>query len=95
MREYNEYVARVAQREQRSKTARNEGEKQRWLAMADSWRETAKLQRNFAAAGAVYRAARCSNPWLTGLIMLLDTISHGSACDMPLRGAHAVCANSA
>jgi hypothetical protein len=44
MREYNEYVARVAECEQRSKTARNEGEKQSWLTMADSWRETAKLQ---------------------------------------------------
>ena len=44
MREYNEYLVRVAECEQRSKTARNEGEKQSWLAMADSWRETAKLQ---------------------------------------------------
>jgi hypothetical protein len=44
MGEYNEYVARVAECEQRSKTARNEGEKLSWLTMADSWRETAKLQ---------------------------------------------------
>jgi hypothetical protein len=44
MREYNEYAARVAECEQRAKDARNEAEKQSWLAMADSWRETAKLQ---------------------------------------------------
>ena len=44
MREYNEYLVRVAECEQRLKTARNESEKQSWLAMADSWRETAKLQ---------------------------------------------------
>jgi hypothetical protein len=43
MHEYNEYVARVAECEQRAKDVRNEGEKQSWLAMADSWRETAKL----------------------------------------------------
>jgi len=34
MREYNEYVARVAVCEQRAS----------WLVMADSWRETVKLQ---------------------------------------------------
>jgi hypothetical protein len=44
MREYNEYVARVAICEQRAKDARTESEKQSWLVMADSWRETAKLQ---------------------------------------------------
>jgi hypothetical protein len=44
MREYNEYVARVALCEQRAKDARTEGEKQSWLVMADSWRETVKLQ---------------------------------------------------
>ena len=44
MREYNEYVARVAACEQRAKNARTESEKQSWLAMADSWRETVKLQ---------------------------------------------------
>jgi hypothetical protein len=44
MGEYNEYVARVAECEQRSKNARHEGEKLSWLIMADSWRETAKLQ---------------------------------------------------
>ena len=44
MREYSEYVARVALCEQRAKDARTGSEKQNWLVMADSWRETAKLQ---------------------------------------------------
>jgi hypothetical protein len=44
MREYNEYVARVAVCEQRAKDARTESEKQSWLVMADGWRETVKLQ---------------------------------------------------
>jgi hypothetical protein len=44
MREYNEYAARVAVCEQRAKAARTESEKQSWLVMADSWRETLKLQ---------------------------------------------------
>ena len=44
MREYNEYVARVTVCEQRAKDARTESEKQSWLVMADSWRETVKLQ---------------------------------------------------
>ena len=44
MREYNLYKARVAECEERAKTALNEAEKQSWLAMADNWRETAELQ---------------------------------------------------
>jgi hypothetical protein len=48
MRECNEYVARVAVCEQRAKDARTESEKQGWLVMADSWRETAKLQEMLA-----------------------------------------------
>lgn len=44
MREYNDYVVRVAVCEQRAKDARTESEKQTWLVMADSWRETAKLR---------------------------------------------------
>jgi hypothetical protein len=44
MREYNEYGARVAVCEQRAKEARTESEKESWLVMADSWRETVKLQ---------------------------------------------------
>ena len=42
--EYNEYVARAAVCEQRAKEARTESEKESWLVMADSWRETVKLQ---------------------------------------------------
>ena len=48
MGECNEYVARVAVCEQRAKDARTESEKQGWLVMADSWRETAKLQEMLA-----------------------------------------------
>ena len=44
MREYDDYVTRVAVCEQGAKKARTESEKQSWLLMADSWRETAKLQ---------------------------------------------------
>ena len=44
MREHNEYAARVAVCEQRAKDARTESEKQSWLVMAESWRETVKLQ---------------------------------------------------
>ncbi len=44
MSDYNEYMARVAVCEQRAKDARTENEKQSWLVMADSWRETVKLQ---------------------------------------------------
>lgn len=64
MHEYNEYVARVAECEQRARDVRNEGEKQSWLAMADSWRETAKLheilkrQAEFIRQTAVPRALR-------------------------------------
>ena len=44
MREYDDYVTRVAVCEQGAKNARTESEKQSWLVMADSWRETVKLQ---------------------------------------------------
>ncbi len=44
MREYNEYATRVVECEQRAKDARSEPERQSWLVMVDSWRETAKLQ---------------------------------------------------
>jgi hypothetical protein len=43
MRECNEYLTRVAVCEQRAKDARSDVERQSWLVMADSWRETAKL----------------------------------------------------
>jgi hypothetical protein len=52
MRDYNENMARVAECEQRAKNARTESEKQSWLVMADSWRETVKLQE--IASGGVY-----------------------------------------
>jgi hypothetical protein len=48
MRECNEYVARIAVCEQRAKDAHTENEKQGWLVMADSWRETVKLQEMLA-----------------------------------------------
>ncbi len=48
MREHNEYMTRVAVCEQRAKDARTESEKQSWLVMADSWRETVKLQEMLA-----------------------------------------------
>jgi hypothetical protein len=38
------YVACIAACEQRAKDSGNEAERQSWLVMADSWRETAKLQ---------------------------------------------------
>ena len=41
---FNEYVAHVAQCEQRAKTARNEEDKHSWLAMAESWRKSAELR---------------------------------------------------
>ncbi len=48
MGEYNEYVARVAACEQRAKDAHTESEKQSWLLMAASWRETVKLHETLA-----------------------------------------------
>jgi hypothetical protein len=41
---FNEYVTRVAECEQKRKTARNQNDKHSWLAMEDSWRQTAELQ---------------------------------------------------
>jgi hypothetical protein len=41
---YKEYLARVAECERRAKSARNEDDKHSWLAMADSWRQTAELR---------------------------------------------------
>jgi len=40
----NEYVHRAAVCERRAKDAGTESEKLSWLLMADSWRETVKLQ---------------------------------------------------
>ncbi len=70
MREHNEYVARVAVCEQRAKDARTESEKQSWLVMADSWRETV----NVGAPSGVYPQnpdASCRR----GSVMNIDTIS--------------------
>ena len=41
---FNDYVARVAECEQKAKIARSQDDKDSWLAMADSWRKTAELQ---------------------------------------------------
>ncbi len=41
---FNEYMARAAQCQQKAENARNEDDKQSWLALADSWRYTAELQ---------------------------------------------------
>jgi hypothetical protein len=43
MREYRDYMARAAKCEQKAKGAQNPDERQSWLAMADSWRQTAEL----------------------------------------------------
>jgi hypothetical protein len=44
MSEYNEYRARAAELQQKAKGAAGEDEKQSWLALADSWLQTAELQ---------------------------------------------------
>ncbi len=45
MHKYNEeYLARIATCEQRAEDVSTESEKQGWLVMADTWRETVKLQ---------------------------------------------------
>ena len=38
------YAARAAECQQKAKGAKSEEDKQSWLAMADSWQETAKLR---------------------------------------------------
>ncbi len=45
-REYREYMARAAKCEQKAKSVQDEDERQSWLALADSWRQTAELQRS-------------------------------------------------
>lgn len=44
MYEYDELVARAAECQWKAKTARNEDDKHSWLALADSWLQTAELQ---------------------------------------------------
>ncbi len=46
MREYRDYMARVAKCEQKATSVQDEDERQSWLALADSWRQTAELQRS-------------------------------------------------
>ena len=62
MREYNEYVARAAVCEQRAKDARTESEKQSWLVMADSWRETVKLQEMLTVTRSLSARSQCRVP---------------------------------
>jgi putative IMPACT (imprinted ancient) family translation regulator len=45
MWEMDVYAARAAQCQQKAKATQSEEEKQSWLAMADSWRQTAELKR--------------------------------------------------
>ena len=45
MREFDRYMAHVAECEQRAKGARSDDDRQSWLAMADSWRHTADLEK--------------------------------------------------
>jgi len=45
MWEMDAYAARAAQCQQKAKATQSEEEKQSWLAMADSWRQTAELKR--------------------------------------------------
>jgi len=41
---FDEYASRIAECEQKAKSARNEDGRHSWIAMADSWRQTAKLR---------------------------------------------------
>jgi hypothetical protein len=44
MPEFNVYRARVAEYQSKAKAALNEDDKQSWLALADSWLQTAELR---------------------------------------------------
>lgn len=44
MYEYDEHVARAAQCQREAKSARLEDDKYSWLALADSWLQTAELR---------------------------------------------------
>jgi hypothetical protein len=44
MYEYNEYRVRAAEFQQKARSARTEDDKQSWLALADSWLQTAELR---------------------------------------------------
>ena len=41
---FDECASRIAKCEQKAKSARNQDERNSWLAMADSWRQTAELR---------------------------------------------------
>ncbi len=57
MFEFNHYRARAAECQQKAKTAGNEDDKHSWLAMADSWLQTAELHRVMDHHARVARAA--------------------------------------
>ncbi len=44
MRSFSEYMAHVAECQQKAKSARNEEDRLSWLALADSWLQTAELK---------------------------------------------------
>jgi hypothetical protein len=44
MGKFNQYTARAAECQQKAESARNEDDKQSWLALADSWLHTAELK---------------------------------------------------
>jgi hypothetical protein len=44
MSEYNEYRVRAAEFQQKAKNASSEDDKHSWLALADSWLQTAELR---------------------------------------------------
>jgi hypothetical protein len=70
MRVYNEYMARVAVCEQRAKDARTESEKQGWLVMADSWRETVKLQEMLTRQAEFIRKVPAARPQKGGSVRI-------------------------
>lgn len=41
---FDVYASRIAKCEQKAKSARNKDDRYSWLAMAESWRQTAELQ---------------------------------------------------
>ncbi len=57
MSEYNEYRARAAEFRQRAKSASSEDEKHSWLAIADSWLQTAELNKILDHHERITRAA--------------------------------------
>ncbi len=48
MQEYKHYIARANECQRRAQTAPTEDHRQSWLAMSESWRQTAELHRQFA-----------------------------------------------